>query len=47
MKKKAGRKKVADKKEQVPLFIRKSIIIAQGGKDAMRDKLYQFLGQLD
>lgn len=46
MKKKSGRKKVADKKEQIPLFVRKSIVIANGGKEVMRDKIYNFIGQV-
>lgn len=43
MKQKSGRKKIADKKRQVPLFVRDSTIIKHGGKEAMRDKVYKFL----
>lgn len=45
IKHKSGRKKVADKKRQIPLFLRDSILIKHGGKDALRDKVYKFLGQ--
>lgn len=44
--KRSGRKKIADKKVQVPLFLRQSIIIANGGKEAARELCYRTLGQL-
>jgi hypothetical protein len=43
----SGRKPVADKREQVSLYIRKSIIISQGGKDEVKRKIMEFLADVD
>lgn len=43
----SGRKPVADKREQVSIYIRKSIIISNGGKDEIKRKLLEFLSDAD
>lgn len=44
--KNAGRKKVSDKKIQIPLFVRESIIAKNGGKEGARQIAYRALGQV-
>lgn len=44
-KKKMGRTPLADPKEKSWVFIKKSIIEKNGGWDALKQKIYKFLGQ--
>ncbi len=41
--KKAGRKPIEDKKQQINLFLEGSLIELHGGKEAVRQKCYAFL----
>lgn len=41
----AGRKTITDNKEKIILFVRKSIIEANGGEDGLKDSVYRFLDQ--
>ena len=43
---KPGRKKVADKKESVTVYIKPSEIISVGGKDELRDQIIAFIETL-
>lgn len=40
----SGRKPIADKREQLVLYVPKSKIDSYGGKEAAKDKLYRFMG---
>ncbi len=39
----AGRKKIKDKKSQINLFIRQSKIEKHGGKEDLKQEIYEFL----